>query len=339
MSNETKAWVLRPFPDGTDRYKEFRERGIIALGWPQVDDLSSLKPNDWDGVKLALTKAYGQLPPYTHGQWAGNFYRFLFDMKVGDLVLIPYFGETTIGRITSGYECVKGDLSEAPHVRRVEWLRQPIERAGQPEEIVTVLKGRQTVYRAWLADSSIAQILSNTYCWHDAGSSNGASTRLAQSMLESISQGRQPGMNQNTFENPVFPALLRAGLTITPQHTRNSPGDADVDVVVELVPDLFVYFQLKYQVKAGKAEVDWAKRQVREAVKHAQAQPDNSARYIPVVVFAGKLAEGLSTGWHHEEGQEAVLVLALNEMDEWFSRWVESMSARELLRMFPQLSV
>ena len=40
------AWLIRPMPDGKLRINEFREKGIIAIGWPGIGDLKG--KSHWD---------------------------------------------------------------------------------------------------------------------------------------------------------------------------------------------------------------------------------------------------------------------------------------------------
>jgi restriction system protein len=104
------------------------EAGFVSVGWDELGDLAVLDGNR-DAFKFALRKAY---PEYKEGAVpvaAGVLYRFVHEMKVGDLVLYPYKPDSTLafGRITGDYRCEpSADLHR--HRRDVEWLDSGVPR-------------------------------------------------------------------------------------------------------------------------------------------------------------------------------------------------------------------
>lgn len=57
------AWVVRPQPHGVNRTKEFLEQDIVAIGWPDLPDLTSVR--DRQAIRSALrSPARG-----VHGAW------------------------------------------------------------------------------------------------------------------------------------------------------------------------------------------------------------------------------------------------------------------------------
>lgn len=80
------AWLIRPVPHGIPRVTEFKEKGIIAVGWPCIGNLKGKSRED---LKHLLS-----LPPYSlTGLALGNAYAtidiFVNQMEVGDLLLMP----------------------------------------------------------------------------------------------------------------------------------------------------------------------------------------------------------------------------------------------------------
>lgn len=51
------AWLIRPVPHGIPRVTEFKEKGIIAVGWPCIGNLKGKSRED---LKHLLS-----LPPYS----------------------------------------------------------------------------------------------------------------------------------------------------------------------------------------------------------------------------------------------------------------------------------
>jgi restriction system protein len=104
------------------------EAGFVSVGWDELGDLGNLEASR-DAFKSALRAAY---PEYKEGAVpvaAGVLYRFVHEMKPGDLVLYPYKPDSTLafGRITGDYrwEVVEG-LHR--HRRDVEWLDSGVPR-------------------------------------------------------------------------------------------------------------------------------------------------------------------------------------------------------------------
>lgn len=61
------AWLIRPVPHGIPRVTEFKEKGIIAVGWPCIGNLKGKSRED---LKHLLS-----LPPYSlTGLALGNAY-------------------------------------------------------------------------------------------------------------------------------------------------------------------------------------------------------------------------------------------------------------------------
>jgi restriction system protein len=110
------------------------EEGFVSVGWDELGDLTQLDANR-DAFKAALREVY---PEYKEGAIpvaAGVLYRFVHEMKPGDLVLYPYKPDSTLafGRITSEY---RWDASAELHRNRraVHWLDTgvPRQKFSQP---------------------------------------------------------------------------------------------------------------------------------------------------------------------------------------------------------------
>ena len=101
----------------------FRERSVIALGWNKLAGLSALKP-DRDDFKRAVAEAYADKKPMAVANNAGQLFRFVHKMAVGDFVVYPSQVKRRIyvGKVTAEYVY---DISFEPaygHRRPVEWL-------------------------------------------------------------------------------------------------------------------------------------------------------------------------------------------------------------------------
>lgn len=101
----------------------FSQKKRIAIGWAKVGDLSNMKTRD--DVKDLYLKVYPESKPMAVANCAGQLYRFVHEMKIGDLVAYPAKStrEVRIGKIVSGYQYRPEIHSGYPNQRKVEWLK------------------------------------------------------------------------------------------------------------------------------------------------------------------------------------------------------------------------
>lgn len=120
---EQVVWGIHAGKTG-DAEALFADSGCIAVGWPDMGDLSTLKPTR-EAFKARYasvfpSKSAGHVPVA-----AGQLFRFTKEIKIGDLVVFPAKLDRTvrIGRVTGEY-LYRPELSKAyPNHRPVEWLK------------------------------------------------------------------------------------------------------------------------------------------------------------------------------------------------------------------------
>lgn len=123
MREESTLWGIHGGQTG-DANSLFLEKGYVALGWRKVGDLSELTP-DREAFKRRVAEAYPEKKPGAIPNNAGQLFRFLHEMKVGDLVAYPSKADRQIhiGRIAGNYEYSPRRDSAYPHQRQVKWLK------------------------------------------------------------------------------------------------------------------------------------------------------------------------------------------------------------------------
>ena len=118
---------------------EMRDGGFVAVGWPDVGDLSSIGYNQSgkDAVRERMSSVYPGTPQAV-GRSVQQLFYFAGLVAEGDIVLASD-GATTlgIGRVTGGYFFAAD--SEFPHRRPVEWLSLEEWRPAKPEGLQTTL--------------------------------------------------------------------------------------------------------------------------------------------------------------------------------------------------------
>ena len=119
MSN---AWLLRPYPHNIKRLDEFKCNNIIAIGWPNIGDLTGKSKEE---IKSILSGAPYNLSSIKLGNSYGTVDIFVNRMNIGDLVLIPDDNDIYFCKITSNYyidNSVDNDKQGYPHQRTITWL-------------------------------------------------------------------------------------------------------------------------------------------------------------------------------------------------------------------------
>jgi predicted Mrr-cat superfamily restriction endonuclease len=124
-----KLWVIRPEPNFVNRLANFLEKDIVAIGWPEVGDLSG--GQDRPGLAARLCQVYGHYLDSMKDDLAmaaGVLDRFVNQMKCGDFVLIPQKSDVFVGEVTGDYSFhpelgYDGPEAGYPHWRQVRFLK------------------------------------------------------------------------------------------------------------------------------------------------------------------------------------------------------------------------
>lgn len=122
-NTDTNIWGIHAGKTG-DADTFFLNKNCIAIGWAKMGDLSSLKP-DREAIKARVAEAYPDKKPGAIPNNAGQMFRFVYEMKTGDLVVYPSKRDRQIhlGRIEGDYRYEPMTEPGYPHVRAVKWLR------------------------------------------------------------------------------------------------------------------------------------------------------------------------------------------------------------------------
>lgn len=90
IPEDRKYWLVRT--QSGEFYDEFFHDGFIGIGWNEFSDIEKFRNSDKDEITNLISITYkpeeGQKPPQP-GRIYGQIYRFLFELKVNDIVMIP----------------------------------------------------------------------------------------------------------------------------------------------------------------------------------------------------------------------------------------------------------
>ena len=111
-------WMVRAGEEGR-LFKEFKKDSIVAIGWPELGDLSNL--TNTEEVRGLVEERDKQDSPGKKGMTVSQVGRFRFDFKEGDYVLTydPQEREYLIGIIDGPYQYDKS--KEYHNIRKVKW--------------------------------------------------------------------------------------------------------------------------------------------------------------------------------------------------------------------------
>ena len=133
--------------------------GAVRIGWDELGDLAGVEPTR-DAFKKHVAESMPAIETKSIAGSAGTLYRFVHEIKVGDLVVSPNRKQRTlnIGRVSGGYEF----HSEAPlyrHWRPVEWLRSGVSRDELSESAQNEISSLITLFRITTGREEIEQLI------------------------------------------------------------------------------------------------------------------------------------------------------------------------------------
>lgn len=122
-----RVWLIRAGRNG--EYEELAlDRGVSVIGWSKLGDVSSASREE---LKEAIRRVYGEERPQSLASQAGEVYRFIHDVREGDLVVLPLRsspGNVAVGRIAGDYVHRPDPEWEpdAMNTREAEWIGRQV---------------------------------------------------------------------------------------------------------------------------------------------------------------------------------------------------------------------
>lgn len=129
---ELTIWGIHAGKTG-DADTLFLQKSVIAIGWKDFGDLGQCTTRD--DYKARYKQVYPDTPTQGVATSAGQLFRFVREMKYGDLVVYPSKStrEIHIGRVTGEYLYRPKVDTGYPHQRPVQWLKAvPRTKFSQP---------------------------------------------------------------------------------------------------------------------------------------------------------------------------------------------------------------
>jgi MoxR-like ATPase len=120
-----RVWLIRAGRDGLYEQLAINE-GVCLIGWSELGAIPSDETRE--ALKQRIQDEWGESRPASLASQAGQVYRFVHDVAIGDLVVLPLrsaLGHVAVGRVTGRY-LYRSDgafaNTDAQQTRAVDWL-------------------------------------------------------------------------------------------------------------------------------------------------------------------------------------------------------------------------
>jgi predicted Mrr-cat superfamily restriction endonuclease len=288
MASEQQAFVLRIAPSGIDRVALALRENVAIIGWcaPELMDASL----DWRAFREIVRARFYAKDDTLHraGAAAGHMWRFIRDMKVGDLLVTPHGAGFYVGRIAGPAihlpEKVKEDTA---YRRKVEWLngKLPILRETARAALQSRAKIQGTSADATDLLSEIMECLGNAERKEHRTFDEDLKARLAKEALDEMRSGR---LDSFKFEHLVRSVLLGLGATEARIVPRSQDKGADI-LATFLVAGAFRLL-VAVQVKHFQPEPPVGPEVVQQLIQGIEAEAAN----LGMVVTSGTISDEAS---------------------------------------------
>jgi restriction system protein len=207
------------------------EQGYIAIGWREMGDLSLLQPKR-DAFKAAYEVAYPNSKEQTIRTSAGVPYRFLIEMKLGDIVIFPSKPNrmVNIGVVEGDYSFQSHAPLECPHRRVVRWIKH-LPRASFSQPALNEIGSALTLFRVTSnADEFLAALEGEAF---EPGDIDDASAEAVSAQVEESTEDfiiKRLKTSQTPFQFEHFVAHLLKCMGYYSRVTQAS-GDGGVDII------------------------------------------------------------------------------------------------------------
>ena len=207
------------------------EQGYIAIGWREMGDLSLLKPAR-DAFKAAYEIAYPNSKEQTIRTSAGVPYRFLVEMKLGDIVIFPSKPDrmVNIGVVEGDYTYQPQAPLDCPHRRAVRWMTH-IPRASFSQPALNEIGSALTLFRVTSnADEFLAALEGEAFEAEDVdeASAEAVSAQVEESTEDFIIKRLKTTQTSYQFEHFVAHLLKCMGYY---SRVTQASGDGGVDII------------------------------------------------------------------------------------------------------------
>jgi len=291
IKQSQSGFVLRIAPGGEDMVPEALTSEQLIIGWAKAEGL--LNPTlTWEQFREIVRKAYYTDHPTLRraGAAAGHLWRFIREMKPGDLVVVPYEkGVFFVAEVSSEdpataiYDKTKVEDGSA-YRRAVRWLNgaKPISRQLARSALLSRMKTQGTCADATDLLDEIKECLRLAELGETPTFQSDLKARLVGEVLAELRRGR---IESYGFERLIQTVLLDLGAKEVRILPRSEDKGADL-VATFRIAGAFQH-SIAVQAKHWRPEPPVAREEVEQLIRGIEAESTN----LGMVITAGTISE------------------------------------------------
>lgn len=248
------------------RYTDtFKKDEYIGIGWFQ-DEPNGVDLKDKDSLKSAYKSLYPDHPSMRMNQNVGQVYRFVNEIKVGDIIISPYNdNQLLVGIIESDVYYKKDDTSPYPWRKKVKWFKETINRHNLSVPLQNTLRSSLTCFKVSMSDEILSAVGINI----DSNSAGDSHINTAPSPLSNFELIRRRFLELDATEFELLVSYVLRSLGFDPRQETGKVGDGGIDFegVLDVlgVASINLQVQVKRYDKGAIGEMDM--RNFRGALK------------------------------------------------------------------------
>ena len=302
-----EAFILRMKTLGRDRVPTALECNCILIGWSDAEGLLN-RELSWEEFRELVKVKYfpDDEDQRRAGSSGGHLWRFIREMKEGDLVVVPhddsdFYIAKVIGDAT--YDPTKKECDTA-YRRKVKWLndKKPIPRTSARSALISRMRAQGTCIEASDLIGDIRICLCNAASGHEPTFQNDLQKALTEKTLEKLQSGY---IDSDRFESLIRDVMKGLGAYDAGVVVRNQDKGADVLARFRVAG---VFSQLvAIQAKYFKPEPPVNRDAVEQLIRGLEAEGADWG----IVITSGKFsneAEKAAKCYFEEKGTKIELI-------------------------------
>lgn len=286
---EQQAFVLRVSPGGIDRVSDALASDQVIIGWAKARGLLDEKLL-WKEFRKIISNTYyaDEENLQRAGAASGHMSRFIREMNIGDLVVVPYGSKFYIAEVAGSATHDESKVKEdTAYRRKVTWLndKKPIPRSLAKSALISRMKTQGTCARATDLLPHIKECLQLSKAGAKPTFQGELQGRLIEETCHEIQSGR---MDDHKFEKLICNVLKGLGADEARVVPRNQDKGADIVATFQVAGAfrLVVAVQAKYWKPKPKPPV--GKDVVEQLIRGIEAESAN----LGMIVTSGSVSEG-----------------------------------------------
>ena len=285
---EQRAFVLRVSPSGIDRVKDALTSDQVIIGWAKARGLLDENLSREAFRKIISNTYYADEENLRRaGGASGYMWRFIREMNIGDLIVVPYGSNFYIAKVAGPATHDESKVKEDTAYRRnVAWLndKKSLPRSLAKSALISRMKTQGTCAFATDLLSNIKECLQLSKAGAKPTFQGELQDRLIKETCHEIQSGR---MDDHKFEKLICNVLKGLGADEARVVPRNQDKGADIVAAFQVAGAfrLVVAVQAKYWKPKPKPPV--GKDVVEQLIRGIEAESAN----LGMIVTSGSISE------------------------------------------------